>query len=145
MHLGVLMAQSKATPCENCGRLYNHALLTSCPGCRVTHGSGIDRYVDPASLTPEFETQRLLKEVLKSTNRTTYAVRAVVSLSAILLLTAGIVYVLILIAGLLTALGSEGTATFTLFLAWVLGIIGTIAAYRQFIKEWLLSDVPDGN
>ena len=121
--------------------MYNHAKLPACPGCRTTEGSG--KYIDPAVGTPEFETQRLLKEVIRATNRTTYAVRAVVSLSVYLLITAGIVWLLVLLAGLLTSAAPEGILPPVLiFLSWVVGIVGTYLAYKKFFEEWKASEIP---
>ena len=135
------MAATSATPCANCGRPYNHKLLRSCPGCQATEGSG--KYVNPAVGTPEFETQRLLNQLIRATNRTTYAVRAVVSLSVYLLITAGIAWILVLLAGLLASISEDGILPPVLiFLAWVVGIVGTYMAYKKFYEEWKASEVP---
>ena len=135
------MATTLATPCEHCGRLYNHRRLRSCPGCQATEGSG--KYLDPLVGTPEYETQRLLKELLRSTNRTTYAVRAGVSLTVYLLITAGLVWILILLAGLLASVSPDGILPPVLiFISWIVGLVGTYLAYKKFYEEWKASEVP---
>jgi len=129
-------------PCEECGRRYNHILLDECPSCNRTEGSGVTK---PKSVPKpaDFETHDLLRQVLIGVNRTTYAVRAVVSLTAILIVTSGIVFMIQLLSALAGAADNESLAGFLNFLSWVVALVGIFIAYREFFSEWRKSKVPE--
>jgi len=144
-------------PCETCGRPYNHSVLKVCPGCagaaspdtakraprgsvsysapasqgnQVTHAASIENSQVAVLLTS------LIEETRRNTaaaNRTTYAVRAMVSFAVILLIT-------ILIGGVFGLLSLLWVGFAVIGGLVVLG--GYIFAIVTLIREWLASYVP---
>lgn len=148
--------QDDTRPCGNCGRRYRDSYGDVCPMCGYNSTTGAILAGSPSAegagntethlsypqphtaqiLNPDQETQRLLRELLAGVNRTTFAVRAMVSYAAILLI------------GYLAGALIYGFGALTqLFLFQVIGIFvavaGTIAAHVQLIREWAASKVPD--
>jgi hypothetical protein len=137
------MAYSPVKPCKDCGRPYNQIALAACPECSVEDGSGLTRRTSRQTSTYTESSEDLLKQVLLGVNRTTYAVRAVVSLTAILIITSGIVFLLQLLTAAIATTDNDTLVGFLNFLSFVGAIVGIYLAYSQFFSEWRKSKVPD--
>jgi hypothetical protein len=136
------MSYSPVKPCEQCGREYNHVALNSCPECNVTEGSGKFSGHKPS---PEEQGNILLEKIQQGVDRTTFAVRAVVSLTAILIVTSGAVFVLQLLARLAQSSDLETLVGFLNIISVAVALVGIFIAYSQFFREWRMSKVPDRN
>ena len=134
------MAYSPIKPCSDCGREYNHVALSACPECNVTEGSGSRDKYQPSETE---EANAILEKIRQGVDRTTFAVRAVVSLTAILILTSGVIGLLQLLAGLAQSADSETLVGFLNFLSFVAALVGVFLAYSQFFSEWRKSRVPE--
>lgn len=145
-------------PCEICGRPYNRAVLKVCPGCAgasspdtaksrsrssVSYSAaagqsttaGYAEFNDNPQITALLT--KLIDETKRNTaatNRTTYAVRAMVSFTVILLITILVAAVF----GLLSLLW-VGFA----FIGGLVVLGGYVMAIVTLIQEWLASNVPN--
>lgn len=132
-------------PCDECGRIYNRTVLKSCPGCAAsasTHSAGGTSSQSPAQQASDrnAEIVNLLKESIRASNRTTYAVRSMVSYTVITVITLLIAGIFVGIAAL--AGGNAISAVFAIIGGLVL-LGGIILAFVTLIREWALSDVPN--
>lgn len=137
------MAYNAVKPCKDCGRPYNQIALAACPECSVEEGSGITRRTSSKTPTQTDSSEDLLKQILLGVNRTTYAVRAVVSLTAILIITSGLVFLLQLLTAAAATTDNETLVGFLNFLSFIVAIVGIYLAYSQFFSEWRKSKVPE--
>ena len=129
--------------CGICGRVYNHAVLSKCPGCAGAAKS------DPANQEKNFNPARqadarnaeitdLLREIARASNRTTYAVRSMVSYTVITVIT----FLITLVFAGLTALGGGGpVSAFFGIIGALVFLTGIVYALATLIREWKLSDV----
>lgn len=145
--------------CEFCRRVYNHKVLSKCPGCS---GEGLDP--SPAKSAPtksrapidvrynsaEAGTSELLELLIEETrknraaaNRTTYAIRSAISYIAIMGITAAIVTIIISSGNsILLKSGDPDTIVVTYVIAIIVALAGLFTAQYQFLKQWRLSKVP---
>lgn len=141
-------------PCNKCGENYNHKNLARCPECEAptllgpSAGTSFYEGLRKAKSTtlpePENSLEALVIESIKASNRTTYAVRSVVSLTAILLMTAGATIAAQYVAAVAQVTLKIDFLTALLWLiSWLIAIGGTAFAYLQFFSEWRKSKVPD--
>lgn len=83
------MPEPMPSPCSHCGRTYRKDLLKQCPACASTQGSESPResksITNPNQvsnngfgMSSSKQVEVLLAEIVKSTSRTTHAVRAFV-------------------------------------------------------------------
>jgi uncharacterized membrane protein len=146
-------------PCEDCGRIYNHTVLKRCPGCaanvavdtaprKTTASSNVtyksseapqQQYVNDDRVATLLET--LITETRRnnaSINKTTFAVRAMVSYTVITVIAVLIAAVLV---GLMALGGGGPVSVFFAIIGGLVLIGGTIYALATLIREWALSDV----
>ena len=138
--------------CEDCGQLYDHSVLLGCPNCPgLELGEDVDASEAAPSLlltqtqpAPSLQDTDLdsMADLIQATNRTTYAVRALVSYIAILTITAFLAaFVYNFGIGFATSSGNFDILPWTTGLTYAIAIIGSIWALAQFLKEWRLSAV----
>ena len=112
-------------PCEECGRTYNHVLLSECPSCRRTVGSSADSL--------EIESQRLAHlELIGAHAKTTHAIRAVVLILRFFMLN-------LFLVGLWVMFGVSDNA-FLIFLNCALWLTGAIITLYRSAKEFERSE-----
>jgi len=124
--------------------MYNHDVLKQCPGCASqaasddTNRKSTDSSRDIAD-ERNSELARLLEKSIQASNRTTFAVRAMVSYTVITVLT-------ILVTTMLVGLGflvlGSWLAVFLVVIGLLVLLVGTIYALVTLIHEWALSNVP---
>lgn len=140
-------------PCEICGRIYNHTKLKMCPGCagaveseklaelKSTQGKNSENSL--AGLASSESIERLLKANIAAADRTTSAVRSIVSLFAILTVTAVVGYAIFLFGFWISSMTRNiffmEAAT---VVAGIVGLGGVVLAYWQFFSEWVQSRIP---
>jgi hypothetical protein len=124
--------------------MYNHAVLKQCPGCasQTESGTTSSKSSNLAGKTADernSELTRLLEKSIQASDRTTFAVRAMVSYTVITVIT---LLVTAVFAGF-TVLGGGGPfSAFFGFIGALVLVIGTIYALVTLIREWALSKVP---
>ena len=144
-------------PCDICGRPYNRSVLKVCPGCAGASSPDTARRSTKSSTSFSAQSNqsnavsysdfnenpqvialltKLIEETKRNTtatNRTTYAVRAMVSFTVILLIT----ILAAAVFGLLSLLW-VGFA----FIGGLVVLGGYVMAIVTLIQEWLASNVP---
>jgi ABC-type multidrug transport system fused ATPase/permease subunit len=124
--------------------MYNHDVLKQCPGCASqaasddTNRKSTDSSRDIAD-ERNSELARLLEKSIQASNRTTFAVRAMVSYTVITVLTILLTTVFVGLGFL--AVGSW-LALFLVIIGLLVLLVGTIYALVTLIHEWALSNVP---
>jgi hypothetical protein len=145
----ILKLSDSVYPCETCGRTYNHDVLKQCPGCASQTESGTtqSKSSNSGDIAAErnSELAKLLGKSIEASNRTTFAVRAVVSLTAILLMTSAAVAILQIMVRLAQSGDLPTLADFLNFISVVVALVGIFIAYSTFFKEWRMSKVPGHN
>ena len=141
---------SYVRPCAECGNPYNHVQLSECPSCKNSANGNEDSNKSASSPTKQAaerneELQNLLRELVnenrlqrKAIDRTTYAVRAMVSytvITAITLLLGG------LFVGFMVLAGGGSFSVFFGVIAGLIFIVGNIYAFSTLVREWSMSEV----
>lgn len=143
---------SSVYPCDICGRIYNHEVLKKCPGCAAQTASDNARKKTTTVVTSNGESSSsvtvssdpqvvdLLKSLVNETrrnnaaiNRTTLAVRSMVSFAVIILIAA-------LAGGAFIWLGMYSWPGFTIIGALAI-LCGYVGAIVTLIREWAASKV----
>lgn len=141
-------------PCDECGRIYNHSKLKMCPSCAVQ--ADAQRVSERSTNEPQFSSvsnaqsfgsndklEKLLLANIYASNRTTSAVRAIVSLFAILTITSVVSFILYFLGlWIATGLRSEFLLNATFVVVGLVTLGGVVTAYWQFFVEWTNSKIP---